>query len=312
MSRGGATVPEDTERLHETIRALASAGRTVVLISHLLSEVLSLSDSVTILRDGRHIRTGPAEAETEATLIEGMLGRSLGTVFPDKPPVPGPDAEPLLTVTGVRAPGWPVSDLTVRAGEIVGLAGLVGAGRSERFTHQRRAPLSRGQVSIDGRPVTLRYPAQALRHGVTLIPESRKDQGLIPQRSVLENATSPACGTFSRSGLGASQRARRWASSDGTDAGQGGVPAGPDLGPVRRQPAEGPVRPGPVVPTQVLIADEPTRGVDVVSRRAIYVLLVEQAAAGVAVIVVSSDVEEVIGLAHRVGVMRGEAGVTAG
>jgi rhamnose transport system ATP-binding protein len=297
---------QDTERLHETIRALAGAGRTVVLISHFLSEVLSLSDTVTILRDGRHIRTGPAEAETEATLIEGMLGRSLGTVFPDKPPVPGPDAEQVLAATGVRAPGVAGVDLSVRAGEIVGLAGLVGAGRSELVLALSGAvPLWGGQVAVDGRPVTLRSPAQALRHGVTLIPESRKEQGLIPQRSVLENATLASLRTFSRAGLvaRASERAagRRAMERTQVKAASLRAPISGLSGGNQQKALFGRAL---LCQPRVLIADEPTRGVDVGSRRAIYELLVEQADAGVAVIVVSSDVEEVIGLAHRVVVMR--------
>jgi len=168
----------DTELLHGVVRQLAASGRTVLLISHFLGEVLELSDSVTILRDGRLIRTAPASEETESSLIEGMLGRSLGSVFPDKPDVVS-QGEVVLKVTDLVAPGVYGVSFDVRAGEIVGLAGLVGAGRSE-IAHAifGSCAVAAGTVEIEGVETSGSIPG-ALRSGIFLIPESRKEQGLV-------------------------------------------------------------------------------------------------------------------------------------
>lgn len=140
----------DTVLLHGVVRQLAASGRTVVLISHFLSEVLDLADTITILRDGRLIRTAPASEETDSSLIEGMLGRSLGSVFPDKPDVVS-QGEVVLRVTDLVAPGVYGVSFDVRAGEIVGLAGLVGAGRSE-IAHAifGSVAIAAGTVEIEG------------------------------------------------------------------------------------------------------------------------------------------------------------------
>jgi rhamnose transport system ATP-binding protein len=197
--------------------------------------------------------------------------------------------------------------LSVRAGEIVGLAGLVGAGRSELVMALSGASrVTSGHVNLDGRAADLRTPAHALRRGVVVIPESRKEQAVIPLRSVAENATLASLRTFSRAGV-VDRKRERAAARDALDQSQvrAASPRIPmaSLSGGNQQKAlfARALLCGP----RALIADEPTRGVDVGSRRAIYDLLVEQARNGLAVIVVSSDVEEVIGLAHRVVVMRG-------
>ena len=296
----------DAERLHEVIRGLARDGRTVVLISHFLAEVLTLADTVSVMRDGRLVKSGPAADETEATLIEAMLGRSLGSVYPPKPPVPADDAAPVLSVRSLTAPGVDDVSLEVRPGEIVGLAGLVGAGRTELanaiFGRTRR---SQGTVHVGGDRVGGR-PHRALRAGMFLIPESRKDSGLLLNRSVTENitvATLDACSRLSLVG-GRRQRhlARELVERVGIRTAHVGVPVWTLSGGNQQKVlfARGLLR-GP----RLLIADEPTRGVDVGSRHAIYELIADQARAGLGVVVISSDVEEVLGLAHRVLVMRG-------
>jgi len=296
---------QDAETLHGVVRQLASSGRTVLLISHFLGEVLDLADTITVLRDGRLIRTGPAAQETEATLIEAMLGRSLGSVFPEKPPVPGPAAPIALSVSDLTAPGVQGVSLEVRAGEILGLAGLVGAGRSE-LAHAiyGAARRSGGTVEIDGEPVAPSIAA-ARRAGAVLIPESRKDQGLVLQRSIRENVTLADLPGVSRGGWVRPQAERAHAQAllgrvtvDGDDRRPVAALSGGNQQKVlfARALAGRP---------KLLIADEPTRGVDVGSRRAIYDLIAEQASAGLGVLVISSDAEEVIGLAHRVLVIRG-------
>ncbi|AYG05226.1 sugar ABC transporter ATP-binding protein [Gryllotalpicola protaetiae] len=299
---------DDTARLHDVVRRLAASDHTVLLISHFLGEVLDLADDVTILRDGRIVRGGPASAETESSLIESMLGRKLTALYPEKAAaVAGADA--VLEVEGLRAPGVDDVSLAVRAGEIVGLAGLVGSGRSELahalFGSVRR---SGGVVRIGGRAVGRGSPRRALRHGAYLIPESRKEQGLVLQRPVRENVTLASVREFSIGGWIRAGRERMSAQGALRDV-TVRVDAAPEpvasLSGGNQQKvlfARGMLR-APVL----LIADEPTRGVDVGSRRAIYDLLVEQAARGVGVLMISSDLDEVLGLAHRVLVMRNGA-----
>jgi simple sugar transport system ATP-binding protein/ribose transport system ATP-binding protein len=297
---------DDAARLHEVIRGLSASGCAVLLISHFLSEVLALADTVTILRDGALIRTGPAATEDEASLITAMLGRSLGSVFPAKTP-PGADADPVLAVRSFSAPGVHDVSFEVHAGEIVGLAGLVGAGRSE-LAHALfgNARPTHGSVVVDGRTRPARSPAGALRQGMFLIPESRKDSGLIPNRSVAENLTLSTLADCGRMGFVSRRRQRRDATAVAEQVqirmshvtSTVGTLSGGNQQKVlfARALLRGP---------RLLIADEPTRGVDVGSRRAIYDHIVAQAVAGLGVLVISSDIEEVLGLAHRVLVMRG-------
>jgi rhamnose transport system ATP-binding protein len=297
----------DAERLHEVIRALAVAGCTVLLISHFLSEVLALADTVTVLRDGALVRTAPAATETEAGLISAMLGRSLGSVFPAKPDIAEDrNDDPVLCVRGLQAPGVHDVNLDVHAGEIVGLAGLVGAGRSE-LAHALLGNSGRthGTVILDGRLLPKRSPANTLRAGMFLIPESRKHSGLLPNRSLAENLTLSTLGETGRLGFVNARRQRRDAF---TVAKQVGIRAPHMSSPVSTLSGGNQQKVlfgrGLLKQPRLLIADEPTRGVDVGSRRAIYDLIVAQAAAGLAVLLISSDVEEVLGLAHRVLVMR--------
>jgi simple sugar transport system ATP-binding protein/ribose transport system ATP-binding protein len=295
----------DTELLHGVVRQLAASGTTVVLVSHFLSEVLELCDTVTILRDGRLIRTAAAADETEATLIEGMLGRTLGSVFPDKVAVPA-DAGEVLVVDGLTAAGVNGVSFSVRAGEIVGLAGLVGAGRSE-IAHAIFGAARRhgGTVVAGGRELQRTTIGAALRGGVFLIPESRKEQGLVMQRAIQENVTLSNLAGVARGGWIRSRAERREARAmldrvtvQGDQRRSVAALSGGNQQKVLFARAL-------QRPRTVLIADEPTRGVDVGSRRSIYDLIIAQARQGVGVLVISSDVEEVLGLAHRILVVRG-------
>jgi len=293
----------DTELLHAVVRQLAASGHTVLLISHFLSEVLELCDTVTILRDGRLIRTAPAAEETEATLIEGMLGRTLGSVFPPKPAAPA-EGEPVLSVSDLVGPGVNGVSLSIRPGEIVGLAGLVGAGRSE-IAHAIYGAVRRdgGTVEVSGVACAPGIPA-ALRSGIFLIPESRKEQGLVLGRPIRQNVTLSNLGQVATAGWlrpgregGQAREILERVTVAGDDRRSVSALSGGNQQKVLFARAL-------QRPRKVLIADEPTRGVDVGSRRAIYDLIVEQAAQGIGVLVISSDVEEVLGLAHRILVVR--------
>ena len=296
---------EDMRLLHGIVRQLAASGHSVLLISHFLGEVLELADTVTILRDGRLIRTGPAAAESETSLIEGMLGRSLGAIFPDKPEAPGGDAHEALIVTDLTAPGVHGVSLSVRAGEIVGLAGLVGAGRSE-IAHAIYGATRRsdGDVVVGGVSASASI-CGSLRKGIFLIPESRKDQGLVPGRPVRQNVTLSNLHAVASAGWVKTSAERTVARRllervrvSGDDRRNVSALSGGNQQKVLFARALQRSR-------KVLIADEPTRGVDVGSRRAIYDLIVDQAGQGVGVLVISSDVEELLGLAHRIVVIRG-------
>ena len=314
----------DVERLHQVIRRLAAGGTTVVLVSHFLREVAELADQVTILRDGRLVRTAPAADETEETMLSSMLGRSLGTTFPPRRPVP-PDAPVVLAARGLSAPGVHGVSLDVRAGEIVGLAGLVGSGRTELARALCRAQrltagtvrVTAGTVRAAGGPAVGRPPGRlarampgpgpwsALRAGLAMIPESRKEQGLMLGRPIVENVSLASLGQLSRLGL-VKRRAERQAVTTALD--QVGVRIPTQAAPVSTLSGGNQQKAlfarillrGP----RVLVADEPTRGVDVGAKRAIYELLTSLAARGLGVLLISSDAEEILGLAHRVLVMR--------
>jgi rhamnose transport system ATP-binding protein len=299
----------DVQRLHEIIRGLAAAGTTVVLVSHFLGEVLELADQVTVLRDGRVVRTHATAGQTEDSLLAAMLGASIAGAFPPKQ-YAAPGAQVALSVEGLSAPGVSDVSLEVRAGEIVGLAGLIGAGRSELAHAVFRANrASAGSVTVLGRKSLARRrlltPRMALEAGVAMIPESRREQGLLPGRPVRENVSLASLRDYSTAGLVAGRSERRavervLAQLAVRTAGQGAPAITLSGGNQQKLLFARMLLRRP----KVLIADEPTRGVDVGAKRAIYDLLASLAAQGMAVLIISSDVEELIGLAHRVLVMR--------
>jgi rhamnose transport system ATP-binding protein len=296
---------EETAQLHEIVRSLARAGRTVLLVSHFLREVLALADEVTVLRDGRVVRTAPAAEQTEDSLIRAMLGRPLTAAFPPKRAAPD-DAPAVLTVRDLHAPRVEGVSLAVRAGEIVALAGLVGAGRTElaRAIFGAERPTA-GSVEVAAGDELSGGPRARLRAGVAMIPESRKDDGLLLGRSVTENVSLASLGGVSRYGFvrrGAERRRTREALERWTVRADGpGSPASSLSGGNQQKLLFARML---LCGPQVLIADEPTRGVDVGAKRAIYDLLVSLADEGLGVLLISSELEEVLGLAHRVLVMR--------
>ncbi len=289
------------------MRDLSGSGRTVIFVSHFLEQVLEIADRITTMRDGRIVRTSEAGSESTGTLVEAMTGRSMEANFPPKA-APGPGGDTVLKVAGIgRAGAFEDVHLEVRAGEIVALAGLVGSGRTEVVRAVFGAdPLDDGEVAMDGTPVQLRSPRSAIASGMGMIPESRGDQGLMLRRPVRENASLPRLGLFTR--LGFVKRRpedRRVRSATGeVDLRAASLEMHVEsLSGGNQQKAlfsrwliERP---------RLLIADEPTRGVDVGAKRSIYELLAGLAADGMAVLLVSSEIEEVLGLAHRILVMRG-------
>ena len=294
----------ETERLHGVVRTLAAQGKAILLISHFLQEVLELADTVTVLRDGRVIRTAPTAEESEDSLVEAMLGRPLASTFPPKRP-PETDAPVVLAVKGLHAPGIAGVDVAIRAGEIVGLAGLVGAGRSE-LAHALfgATATAAGAVELNGSPLTGR-PRQRLRAGLCLIPESRKDEGLLLDRPVFENTSLASLGRLSRLGFVARRRERSATNEILTRCdvrSRSNSLAIRELSGGNQQKVL--LARTLLCRPSLVIADEPTRGVDVGAKLAIYELLVGLAEEGLGVLLISSELEEIIGLAHRVAVMR--------
>jgi ABC-type sugar transport system ATPase subunit len=296
---------DEAEQLHRLIRSLRAGGTTIVFVSHFLEEVLALADRITVMRDGLVVRTAEAADETVDSLVNAMLGRSLELTFPAKPTVDL--ATPaLLEARGLTAARRFMDvDLVLRPGEIVGLAGLVGSGRSELARALFGAdPIDAGTITIDGRPVTLRSPRDAVRHGIGFVPESRKDDGLVMLRSVRENISLPTLARRSHAGF---------VSAHDEEAAVDDVIGRLGVHTAGREAAVATLSGGNQQKVlfgkwlldrpRVLLVDEPTRGVDVGAKRAIYELMRELADGGMAMLVISSELEEVLGLADRVVVM---------
>jgi simple sugar transport system ATP-binding protein/ribose transport system ATP-binding protein len=296
----------ESEQFYEIVRGLRNRGTTILYISHFLAEVLQISDAVTVMRDGQHVSTRPSAEESEASLVRSMLGRSLELTFPERRRC-DPSAPPVMEVRGLGAHGrFHDVSFELRAGEIVGMAGLIGSGRTEVLRAIFGAdPVDCGQVLLDGRPVRFRTPRAAITAKVMMLPESRKDDGLVMVRSVAENMALAHLENLSARGLVRRDRQRGRVKQLMTELD------------VRATSQDAPVvslsggnqqkvlfAKGLMTSPRVLLIDEPTRGVDVGAKRAIYDLIATLAAEGMAVLFVSSELEEVLGLAHRVLVMR--------
>jgi rhamnose transport system ATP-binding protein len=301
-----ALTRDETDRLLDTVRSLAAGGTAIVLVSHYLEEVLSVCDTVTSMRNGRVVRTSPASEETPEKLVSAMIGRDVSLEFPAK--IHPPADAPVVLEARSLSRGRDLQDvsLAVRAGEIVGLAGLVGSGRTEVARILFGADhADSGEVVFDGTPVAVKNPRHAARLGIAMLPESRKEQGLFMIRPVRENISIVDVQAISRLGVVDRRRETRRTSALAGDLD------------VRTPSQEAMVttlsggnqqkvlfakwlfrRP------KVLIADEPTRGVDVGAKRQIYELLIGLAQEGMGILLISSEIEEVLGLSHRVLVMR--------
>ncbi len=294
---------EEVSNLFHVVKELTAAGIGVVYITHRLEEIRQIGDRITVLKDGRTTATGLPVADTPtADLIRLMTGRDVENVFPPAVPVPV-DAPTVLEVDGLGVTGI-FSDVSfsVRAGEVIGLAGLVGSGRSEILETvygARRA--ATGSVKVAGKTLRRGSIVHAVRSGVGLSPEERKSQGLVLDEPIFVNVTLSSVARFARAGF-LDERAERRAAREQIEA-------------LELRPAD-PDRPAVTLSggnqqkillarwlvhgTRVLLLDEPTRGVDVGARAEIYALIRRLAAEGNAVVVVSSEIEEVLGLADTV------------
>jgi ABC-type sugar transport system ATPase subunit len=298
----------ETERLFAIVRRLRAGGAGIIYISHRMDELPRIADRVTVMRDGKIVETREAPAFPPAEIVEAMVGRRLSAHFPELP-APAAGATNRLEVRGLSRSGiFDTVSFSVRAGEIVGLAGLVGAGRTEIVRAIAGADVpSRGEVRIDGNTVRSGRIGAAIAGGIAFITEDRKAQGLVLGMTVRENVTLAHLAEFVDRDLlidAARERAATVRMIDelrirtpGTEQLVRNLSGGTQQKVVLAKWLLGEAR--------VFLFDEPTRGIDVGAKSEIYKLMVELATRGAAIVMVSSDLPEVLGMAHRVLVVRG-------
>jgi ribose transport system ATP-binding protein len=294
----------ELEGLFEVVRNLADHGVALVYISHRLSEVFRLTDRVVVLRDGTLVGTESTPQLDPDRLVSMMVGRQLADIYPERAARIG---APVLQVRGLRRAGVLHDiDLEVGQGEILGVAGLAGAGRTELLRAIVGAdPVDEGEIVLGGQAITPRSPRHALRLGIGLLPEDRKSQSLFLHQSVQFNINVAHLGDFVNGGL-LSTRAERRQAADYVES--LGVRTPALTTPVAN--LSGGNQQKCVLARllgarcRVLLVDEPTRGVDVGAKQEIYQLLAELAAHGAAIVMVSSELPELLGLCDRILVMR--------
>jgi rhamnose transport system ATP-binding protein len=301
---------EDTVNLFRLLRALRAQGVGIIYISHRLEELPLIADRVTVLRDGRTVDTQPMASVDRAMLIRMMVGRDVTTLYP-KRDVPLGDPVLRLTQLGCDATGVRNVSLDVRAGEIVGLAGLVGAGRTELArTLFGITPATTGTIEIGGRRVQVTSPAAAMALGIAYLPEDRRRHGVVPGMSIRDNVTLASLPAMRTRGLGAAFHAldtereievtlqyveqlgiKARAVHDAVSTLSGGNQQKVALARwLLRAP-------------RALVLDEPTQGVDVGAKSEIHALIGELAARGVAILLISSELPEILGMSDRILVM---------
>ncbi len=294
----------ETERLLEVVRQLRAEGVSIIYVSHRLSEISDVADRVVVLRDGANAGGLGKDEITRERMVKMMIGRDLDDFYvrPESAPRAG-----YFEVKGLRTARFPGREISfsVGQGEILGLAGLVGAGRTE-VAHAICGiePRMAGTMLLDRKPVQVLSARDAVTQGIYLVPDDRRRFGLVMDMSVRENMTLPALGRYARKGI-ISRRAERKVAEEGVrklnvkahsvDMRVGNLSGGNQQKVILAKWLE--------LNPKVLILDEPTRGIDVGAKAEIYALLRALAGEGVAIIAISSDMEEVLGISDRVAVM---------
>lgn len=290
--------------LYKLIGQMRAAGVGMIYISHRMEEVWQLADRVTVFRDGTYVGTGTLSEISPADVVRMMVGRTVGDLYHHEPRQPG---RPLLTVKDLAGQDVGPVDLEVRAGEVVCMAGLIGSGRTEvgRLIFGADAR-TQGRVEIDGRTIEPADPTEAIADGIGMVPENRKEQGLFLDHSVEDNVAISSLDRFVSAGVIRRQERRQ------------AVLGEMERLRLRRNAVDLPVKALSGGNQQkaalarwllrdcdVLILDEPTRGVDIGAKREIYEQIDGLARAGKAILVISSDLPEAIGISDRLLVMRG-------
>ncbi len=302
----------DTEADHllNLLRRLAAEGVSILYISHKLNEVFALADRVTVLRDGKYIGTEKISEVTPDQVIRMMVGREIGAMYPPKSTDSG---APLLEVEGLRLPNSDArSSFKLFKGEILGFAGLIGSGRSELARAVFGAePKAEGQIRLNGMPVNFRSPQEAIQHGLGYLPEDRKAAGLFLDMSIRLNIEATVIPQVSTNGFLAPGKEKALAeqyvhqlaiSTPGIEQEMRRLSGG------NQQKAL--VAKWLAIKPRILIVDEPTRGIDVGAKKEIHFLLRNLAESGVGVIIISSELPEILGMSDRILVMH-EGGVVA-
>jgi ribose transport system ATP-binding protein len=293
----------ETDILHDAIRRLRDQGKGIVYISHRLGEIFKICDSVTVLRDGRTAAAEPTTAVSEAELIHHMVGREIGDKYPYTPATERPVS---LRVDHLSAPGIEHISFAAHEGEVLGFAGLMGSGGPELGRVLYGAlPARAGSIELEGRKLSLRSPGAGVGAGIAFVPEDRKSEGLVQIHSVLTNMTLTALRRFITAlGLIAHRREEKIV-ADYTKTfairtpGANAVVATLSGGNQQKVLLAKALLTGP----KVLILDEPTRGVDVGVRREIYSLINDLKAKGLTILLISSDMAELLGVADRILVL---------
>ena len=296
-------VGEELEQLFKTIQSLVAHGVTIVYISHRLDEVFQIADTITVLKDGAVVGSRPREGLTHRELVQMMVGRSLEEVYPA--PI-GQRGQPVLVVDNISNARLKHISLTLHAGETLGIAGMVGSGRTELARAIFGAdPISSGTITINGQIAKHTSPAQAIRGGMALVPEDRKGQGLFTALPILQNITLPILTRLTRSGvLQAKQEAqvveearqKLSISMAGAEQEAQFLSGGNQQKVVLAKWLE--------THPSVILMDEPTRGIDIGAKFEIYQLMRRLNEEGVAILMISSELPEILGMSDRVLVMR--------
>lgn len=294
---------EETKLLFKQIERLKAEGVGIIYISHRLEEIKQIADRIVVMRDGNKVQEFDTADLPVRTIVEAMVGRSMDQMFP---PLAQPGEETVLEVSDLTSPTGEFKDVnfSVRKGEIFGIAGLIGAGRTEMVRAIAGAdPIQSGSIRLNGADITPSSPRDAIRNGVVLVPEDRKLQGVILDHTIGENIAYSNLDSVSKGGWIGSRRVKEFADENIRKfgvKGRGHQKAGEMSGGnqqkvvIAKWLARNP---------RVVLLDEPTRGIDVGARSSIYEIIHGLAEQGVAVIVVSSDLEEVLGVSNRILVM---------
>ena len=300
-----ALTTAEAERLFAVIGELVGQGAGVLYVSHRMPEVLRLADRVTVLRDGRHVSTRPLAETGQARIIEEMTGRDLSGLFPPRlsAHAPGPV---VLEVHDLAAGALGGARFDLRAGEVLGVAGVAGSGRGALLRALLgETPRRSGRVLLGGRPLG-RTPARTWAEGLAYVPRERRSQGLMLRRSITENTVLPHLAALARAGLFLDHRGQRQSAGTLVEKVQlkaaSVAQAVEELSGGNQQKVLFARALGGA--PKVLLLDEPTRGVDIGARYELYRLIRQMTAEGLAVVMASSDLPELIGLSDRIAVMR--------
>lgn len=298
-----ALTDTETEALFTVIEELKAGGRGIVYISHRLAEIFAICDDVTVLRDGKFIAERPVSDIDEETLIEMMVGRRLDEQYPRVHTTP---QETSLTVTDLAAHGVNGASFSVKRGEILGVAGLMGSGRTELMRAVIGAnPVTRGTIRLFGAPLKIKSPKDAIDAGIAYISEDRKADGLVAMLSVKENMTLAALQTFSTPMGNLDHDEERRAVDDFIHSFAVKTPsrnqAVGNLSGGNQQKVA--IAKGLMTRPKVLILDEPTRGVDVGAKKEIYQLINTFKEKGMSILLISSEMPEILGMSDRIIVM---------